>query len=214
MSRPLGTAALQPMSDSSVLLKAILLPCTRPRSRLSGEATRPSRLALVFRPWRRKESMRAVGRDRDPSPLLMPELSRRSRLDRSRGWPSPKAPDAARRAGRSGWPCEARDTPRHQYRRTEPIRLSFSATKRGGVDTHRPKRGPHVAEVRGERESSQPDPLEGTILGGEAAPFPLNSQIKREEASPFPRGVRRRRLSLSLGDRTSRSTLNERRPTR
>lgn len=52
------------------------------------------------------------------------------------------------------------------------------------MDPHRPARGPHVAEFGGEGECSQPEPVEGIILGQGGASSPLDLVVKREEASP------------------------------
>jgi hypothetical protein len=74
--------------------------------------------------------------------------------------------------------------PGHEDLRAEPEHLGPPPVERGGVDPHGPARGTDVAELGGERQCSQPEPVEGIIFGQGGASFPLDVVVKREDASP------------------------------
>jgi hypothetical protein len=149
-----------------------------------------------------KDPVHAVWRQHDPAPLWAPQLRRdphraEARVTQGKGH-DPLLDERGGLVGHPGpaafsWPQDLRPEPEH---------LAPPSVERGRVDPHRPTRCPDVAELGGEGQCSQPEPVEGIILGQGGASFPLDCQVKREDASPFPMGVGRRRVSLGLGDRT------------
>ena len=146
--------------------------------------------------------MHPVRREHDPAPLVPAELRR----DPGRPEPGvaegeghhPLLDEGGGLVGHAG-PAAL---PGAQYLRAEPEGLGSPPVERGGMDPHGPAGRPHVAQLLGQGECSQPEPVQGIIGGQGGASFPLDWQVKREEASPLPTSVGGSAVSLQLGDRT------------
>ena len=115
--------------------------------------------------------MHPVGREHDPAPLLPTQFGRD---------PGRAEPRVAQGEGQHSLLHEGRGLvghlrpppfPRPQDLRAEPEHLATPPVVRRGVDPHGPTGRPDVAELLGEGECSQPEPVPGIIDGQGGPPF-------------------------------------------